>query len=267
MCIRDRDTDPKLPRIVDQRDHVEALADQLSKPRAAETATAHASDLPEIIALLDQPLRRLEMSQDSAANAAARIVASRTVEQARAHPNPELVAHIGNRSDHHDPLVWDNAVAQVALYEARTGAGVLSKPPVDAPGHEINRPQKAIRDAEASLMISLPTKELAERRAELVAAGRSIDPSEPDHARRDHQQAFDAMAGATAQFEHATQHTRPQRTSEAVTATPTTSSRLAATPTHHATAFKKPKADCPSQQPGSTVRPHPMSTTAISRTA
>ena len=201
------DTDPQLPRIVDERDQIEALRDQLSKPKAAETATEIAPDLPGIVHLLDQPLAHLETSDQPVAVAAARIVAERIRHEAITDPPPRLVALIGDRTDHQDPAVWDHAVTQTALCHARTG---LDATTVSSIAHvpQAHRPEVAdaigaVKSAEASALSAMPTAELAGRRTEYINLSRGSDAREAAFARHDHQRSREAVSAAAARHEHA----------------------------------------------------------------
>ena len=177
------DTDPKLPRIEDDRTEIEALRDQLTKPSHPETATGIAADIDATLAQLHRPLVELEAATDPASQQAAKIVAARITHTARAEPDPALVARVGTRAEHTDPAVWDRAVDAHALASAR--------------GHASNEgAELAVRAGEASLMSNQPVSELAARRGQLIAAARSIPGHSVRLARQDHQAAIDAVADA-----------------------------------------------------------------------
>lgn len=187
------ETDPKLPRVLDRRDHIEALSDQLSRPKPIETATAQARDLADIAALLERPLAELETSADPTAATAAQILAQRITHQARTEPDPALVAVIGTRGRHPDPELWDQAVDQRALTLARGGVDPLN-PAVSLPGESEAR--EAIRAAEASRLSQTPTAELAARRREHASRLGGLNPREPQWARNDYNHTKSRLAAA-----------------------------------------------------------------------
>ena len=170
------DTDPKLPRIADERTEIEALRDQLSKPREPETATGVNPGIGHIVAQLGRPLTELETATDPAAQRAAQILAERIASAARANPDPALIARIGHRSEHPNPVLWDRAVDAHAL------AAVSGHPGPESV-------EAAIRAAQANLLSTVPVSDLAARRRELIGAARALPAHSLRLARQDEQQA------------------------------------------------------------------------------
>jgi conjugative relaxase-like TrwC/TraI family protein len=170
------DTDPKLPRLTDQRTTVEVLTEQLTKPKPTDLATVADADVAQVLLLTRRPLRELDTMLHPLAERAAAIVTDRITHHAISRPSAVVLAHLGERTQHPDPSAWDNAVAQAALYDARwqapTGDELVAPLPPNvnvAQATEHRAATNSIADAQAVRLVATPTAELAAERRQLLA--------------------------------------------------------------------------------------------------
>ncbi|MCC6436160.1 MAG: relaxase domain-containing protein [Acidimicrobiales bacterium] len=171
------DTDPQLPRIDDPRTALEALSEQLAKPRPADLATIADDDVAQVVAHLNRPLRDLEADQSPLAQRAAAVLAERIGHRAVTAPTSLTLDEIGQRSTHPSPADWDLAATRVALYRERWDivdeSTLLPTPYVHAPTAqraEQRSTHDAVITANAARLINEPTRALAAERIALLAS-------------------------------------------------------------------------------------------------
>ncbi|MCB0989647.1 MAG: hypothetical protein KDB16_01620, partial [Acidimicrobiales bacterium] len=173
------ETDPQLPRLPDPRTEIEALTDNLTKPRQTELATIAEPAIATILQLTQEPLAQLATSHHPLAPRAQTIVETRIAHQARHNPDPEIVNRIGPRPQT-DSAAWDQAVESAAIYRERWNPDGPAIPPQPGVGQsrqqesQFAKAEARLDAAEHKFLASLPTDELAERRADLIAQARQL---------------------------------------------------------------------------------------------
>jgi len=169
------DTDPQLPRVEDDRNALEVLNEQLTKPRPTDLATLADAEVTRLLPLLSRPLRELEGDPSPLASRAAAVLAERIAHRAVTAPTSTTLDGIGHRSTHPSRDDWDLAATSAALYRERwhiTDEGTLIPPPPAHPPAAQRAEHRAAHDAvinaNAARLVNESTPALAAERTALL---------------------------------------------------------------------------------------------------
>jgi hypothetical protein len=189
--LTDREAEDHMPRLEDQKTTLEAINDRLTStsdeslattldPSALDVAVSSMSySLPQLVDLhhaTEDPARRTFSGR------ALRVQHNAIALRALLHPDPVLVARIGERPpggpDRH---VWDAAVAADAIYRALGERDAEAARDLGLP--DAARVNSRVRDAEISFLAHQPTAQLATETRELtdVLVGSRPRPGRSEH--------------------------------------------------------------------------------------
>jgi conjugative relaxase-like TrwC/TraI family protein len=172
---------PELPIIDDPRAATQALADTLSKWRGATVASAADPAAAAVASIARSQLSDLDTRTDGAGRRALQAAQHRIGAHAIHTPDPQVVALVGPRPEPGSHRkVWDDAVAQLAIYRSRWGAapearGLAATPAPDssASAAQVNAHTAlttAVEHAKARRLETLPLHAVLTERSGNVAA-------------------------------------------------------------------------------------------------